>query len=238
MYLGTFVAAIALTCTYFFYTIEEPKDRDLQKLKLIDWPGLVGLVGSLICLLTAIDAAGSGTFAWKSPSAISLLVVGGVLLLAFVAIEAKLAQNPMIPLSLFKNRTAATVLVSELFFGITFYPTYVYAPLYLQVIFRFTGLQSGFHFLPFLLGLVIAAVLAGLLMSVIGRTREVSWFATSILIAGAGAMSTLDEHSSDAQRIGCMILIGAACGLCICSLLLNAQNCVEDERYELIYQFT
>lgn len=232
------MAAVALICVFFFYTIEEPKDRDLQKLKLIDWPGLVGLVGSLVCLLTAIDAAGSGTFEWNSPTAISLLVVGGVLLVSFIVNEANLAKYPMIPLTLFKNRTAATVLISELFFGITFYPTYVYAPLYLQVICRFTGLQSGFHFLPFLLGLVVAAVLAGLLMSVIRRIREVSWFATSTLIAGAGAMSTLDENSSDAHRIGCMILIGAACGLCICSLLLNAQNCVKDERYELILLIT
>jgi MFS family permease len=181
----------------------------------------VALVGSLICLLTAIDAAGSGTINWSSSIAISLLVVGGVLLVLFIIIEAKFAKIPMIPLTLFKNRTAATVLISELFFGITFYPTYVYAPLYLQVIFRFTGLQSGFHFLPFLLSLVVTAVIAGLLMSFTGRTREVSWFATSILIAGAGAMSTLDERSSDGQRIGCMLLIGAACGL----YLLPSSQC-------------
>lgn len=188
------------------------------------------MVGGLICLLTAIDAAGSGTFAWSSSTSIALLVVGGVLLLTFLVIEGKISSQPMVPLSIFKNRTAAVVLASEFFFGISFFPSYVYAPLYLQVIFRFTGLQSGFHFLPFLLGLVAAAVIAGLVMSLIGRTREVSWCATSVLVAGAGAMSTLDETSSDAHRIGCMLIMGVACGLCICSLLLNAQNCVPDKK--------
>ncbi|GAB5586620.1 hypothetical protein Unana1_01520 [Umbelopsis nana] len=201
----------------------------LEKLKSVDWPGLLTMVGGLICLLTAIDAAGSGTFAWSSSTSIALLVVGGVLLLTFLVIEGKFSSQPMVPLSIFKNRTAAVVLASEFFFGISFFPSYVYAPLYLQVIFRFTGLQSGFHFLPFLLGLVATAVIAGLVMSLIGRTREVSWCATSVLVAGAGAMSTLDETSSDAHRIGCMLIMGVACGLCICSLLLNAQNCVPDK---------
>lgn len=188
------------------------------------------MVGGLACLLIAIDAGGSETFSWTSSTSIALFTIGGAFLVAFLVIEWKFARRPMVPLLLFKERTAASVLASEFFFGISFFPTYVYAPLYLQVIFRFTGLQSGFHFLPFLLGLVGAAVTAGLAMSLMRRTREVSWLATSCLVAGAGAMSTLDENSDDAHRISCMLLMGIACGLCICSLLLNAQNCVQDKK--------
>ncbi|KAG2187005.1 hypothetical protein INT44_003233 [Umbelopsis vinacea] len=229
LYLGTFVAMLAITCLYFFYNVETPKEKSFEKIKSIDWPGLVTLVGGLVCLLTAIDAGGSETFAWTSSTSIALFTVGGIFLVAFSVIEWKFASRPIVPLHLFKTRTAASVLASEFFFGISFFPTYVYAPVYLQVIFRFTGLQSGIHFLPFLLGLVGAAVVAGMAMSLMGRTREVSWLATSCLVAGAGAMSTLDENSNDAHRIGCMLLMGIACGLCICSLLLNAQNCVQDK---------
>ncbi|KAI8581561.1 hypothetical protein K450DRAFT_270083 [Umbelopsis ramanniana AG] len=229
LYLGTFVALLAITCLYFFYNVEAPKQNGFEKIKSIDWPGLVTLVGGLACLLTAIDAGGSETFAWTSSTSIALFTVGGAFLVAFLVIEWKFASRPMVPLHLFKARTAASVLASEFFFGIAFFPTYVYAPVYLQVIFRFTGLQSGIHFLPFLLGLVAAAVVAGMAMSLMGRTREVSWLATSCLVAGTGAMSTLDENSNDAHRIGCMLLMGIACGLCICSLLLNAQNCVQDK---------
>ncbi|CAO3669432.1 unnamed protein product [Umbelopsis ramanniana] len=227
LYLGTFVALIAIVCLYFCYDVQAPKGNGFEKIKLIDWPGLVTIVGGLACVLTAIDAGGSETFSWTSSTSIALFTIGGAFLVAFLVIEWKFAKRPMVPLPLFKERTAASVLASEFFFGISFFPTYVYAPLYLQVIFRFTGLQSGFHFLPFLLGLVGAAVTAGLAMSLMGRTREISWLATSFLVAGTGAMSTLDENSNDAHRIGCMLLMGIACGLCICSLLLNAQNCVQ-----------
>jgi hypothetical protein len=230
LYFGTFIALIAVVCIYFFYNVEAPRDNSLQKLKAVDWPGLLTIVGGLVCLLTAIDAAGSGTFDWNSATSIVLLFLGAVLLISFLVIEGKVARRPMVPLGMFKNRTAAAVLASEFFFGISFFPTYVYAPLYLQVIFRFTGLESGFHFLPFLLGLVGAAVAAGIAMSLMGRTREVSWCATSFLVAGAAAMSTLNETSSDAHRIGSMLVMGIACGLCICSLLLNAQYCVQQEK--------
>jgi Major Facilitator Superfamily len=230
LYLGTFIAMIAIICLYFFYIVPASKESSFEKIKSIDWPGLVTMVGGLACLLTAIDAGGSETFAWTSATSIALFTVGGAFLVAFLVIEWKFATRPMVPLHLFKERTAASVLASEFFFGISFFPTYVYAPVYLQVIFRFTGLQSGLHFLPFLLGLVAAAVVAGMAMSIMGRTREVSWLATSCLVAGTGAMSTLDENSNDAHRIGCMLLMGIACGLCICSLLLNAQNCVQDKK--------
>ncbi|KAH8549978.1 major facilitator superfamily domain-containing protein [Umbelopsis sp. PMI_123] len=202
LYFGTIVALIAIICIYFYYNVQEPKDNNIEKIKSIDWPGLVTIVGGLACLLTAIDAAGSETFSWSSSASIALLVVGSVLLASFLVIEWKFSSHPMVQLHLFKNRTAATVLAS---------------------------LQSGFHFLPFLLGLVGAAVVAGLAMSLMERTQEVSWLATACLVAGAGAMSTLDETSNDAHRIGCMLLMGIACGLCICSLLLNAQYCVQEK---------
>jgi len=58
----------------------------MQKISVIDWPGLILFLVSCIAIILALTWGGA-TYAWSSPQVITLLVVGGVLFLGFVWVE-------------------------------------------------------------------------------------------------------------------------------------------------------
>lgn len=55
-------------------------------------------------VLLALDFGGV-LFPWDSAKIIALLVVGGLMIFAFIYSEKRLAKYPLIPMSLFKRRT-------------------------------------------------------------------------------------------------------------------------------------
>ena len=62
-------------------------------------------------LLLGLDFGGV-LFPWDSAKIIALFVVGGCMIGAFIYSEARFAKYPLIPMSLFKNKTnVATFLV-------------------------------------------------------------------------------------------------------------------------------
>lgn len=66
------------------------------KMKMIDYTGVLLSSSATIFLLIPISGGGS-TFAWSSPTVITLLVSGGVCLAAFLVAEAKIAKLPILP---------------------------------------------------------------------------------------------------------------------------------------------
>ena len=78
----------------------------------LDIPGQVTFaVGLLLVMFAAIQGAAAG---WSKPYVVWSFIIGGVLLVAFVAVEAR-AKTPILELSLFRNRAfAVTSLVTVL----------------------------------------------------------------------------------------------------------------------------
>ena len=58
----------------------------LQKLAVIDWPGLALFLVSCTAIVLALTWGGS-TYAWGSPQVVALFVAGGVLFAAFLLVE-------------------------------------------------------------------------------------------------------------------------------------------------------
>jgi formate hydrogenlyase subunit 3/multisubunit Na+/H+ antiporter MnhD subunit len=73
-------------------------------MKAIDWWGIFTFLGCTLMLLLGLDFGGV-LFAWDSAKVIALLVVGSVMIFAFIYSEKRLAKYPLIPMSLFKRRT-------------------------------------------------------------------------------------------------------------------------------------
>jgi EmrB/QacA subfamily drug resistance transporter len=123
-----------------------PESRDLADTGRIDYPGAVlatlGL-GGIVYALTAASISGFG-----QPGVLVPLLVGGVFLVGFIAVEARSAA-PMMPLGVFKNRTfTGTNLLTLLLYGALGGALY-FLPFNLQQIQGYTPLQSGLSLLPF-----------------------------------------------------------------------------------------
>lgn len=66
------------------------------RLRLVDWAGLAISIAAVVLLMIPLSKGGS-TFAWNSSIVISMLTVGAVALVLFVAVEWKFAALPIMP---------------------------------------------------------------------------------------------------------------------------------------------
>jgi hypothetical protein len=99
-----------------FLDIQHEDTSFINGIKAIDWSGILTFLGFTLMILLGLDFGGV-LFPWNSSKIIALLVVGGVLIFAFIYSEARIAKHPLIPMSLFKKRTNIATLLLVFFHG-------------------------------------------------------------------------------------------------------------------------
>jgi MFS family permease len=106
--------------------------RSVRVRRSVDYLGAALPAGGLssIVLFTSL---GGTTYAWGSPKMVLLAVLGVVLLALFVVVERR-AEEPILPLSLFENRTFALTSAIGFIVGLALFGSVTYLPLYLQIV--------------------------------------------------------------------------------------------------------
>jgi len=87
-----------------FLDIKHENTTFIQGIKAIDWLGVFTFLGFTSMLLLGLDFGGA-IFPWDSAKVIALLVVGGLMIFAFIYSEVKVSKYPLIPMELFKNKS-------------------------------------------------------------------------------------------------------------------------------------
>lgn len=105
------ISGLAFILILIFLDIKHEHTSFIDGMKAIDWLGIFTFLGCTLMLLLGLDFGGV-LFPWGSAKVIALLVVGGCMIFAFIYSEARFAKYPLIPMSLFRNKTnVATFLV-------------------------------------------------------------------------------------------------------------------------------
>jgi len=73
-------------------------------------------LGFTLMILLGLDFGGV-LFPWDSAKVIALLVVGGIMIFAFIYSEKRLAKYPLIPMVLFRRRTNVAAFSLVFFHG-------------------------------------------------------------------------------------------------------------------------
>ena len=105
------IAGTALGLLVPFLNVHNPRTPVLDGIRAIDWFGCISILGVTVMLLLGLDLGGA-VYPWGSAKVICLIVFGSLMILVFIYSEKKIAKYPIIPLSLFRTRNAATLLVS------------------------------------------------------------------------------------------------------------------------------
>jgi len=147
-----------------------------------DIPGVLTATAGLFSLTYGFNEA--ATKGWSSTSTITFLVVAAVLLVVFVAIEAKVA-NPLMPLRVVTERNRGGSYLGSLVVGAGLFSMFLFLGLYLQVILGYSPLKSGFAFLPFTAGIIIFAGIASQLLPKFGPR---ALMVPGLLAAGIGLL--------------------------------------------------
>jgi MFS family permease len=178
-----------------------------------------GGVGALILL----TSWGGSEFGWTSATIAGLGIAGVVLLAAFLWQERR-AQEPIIPLALFRSRTFNLSSAMGATIGMAMFGAIVFIPLYLQLVYGSSATKSGLQMLPLMIGLLTAAILSGRAISRIGRYRMFPIAGTATLVAGMFLLSRLGPGTAQWLASVYMLVVGIGIGLVMQVLVLIVQN--------------
>jgi EmrB/QacA subfamily drug resistance transporter len=144
------------------------------------------------------------TLGWGSAGVLGPLAAGLILLAAFLYVEARVAQAPLVPLQIFRIRQLrAANLIVVLMYAANF-PAWFFITLYLQQVLHYSAIEAGLGFLPMTLSIFTGSTLAPRLVARFGA-RPVIVTAMTAMAAGMVALSGIAPGQS---YVG-PVLIGA-----------------------------
>jgi EmrB/QacA subfamily drug resistance transporter len=131
-----------------------------------DVAGAVSVTAGLSLLVyTLVDANDAG---WLSGQTLGLGAVALALLAVFVVIETRLSAAPLVPFSIFRQRTITGTNVVGLLLAMALFSTFFFVSLYMQQVLGYDALKAGLAYLPLALGIIVSAGLASGLVTRFG----------------------------------------------------------------------
>ena len=199
------------------------KEESARKRHRLDLGGTITLIVSVGLLLAAL-LEGSRLWGWADLRTIGMLA-GSAAGLAFFFWEERRAPEPMLPLSLFKNRVIAVSNVGSVLVGTILFCVSAFVPMYRQGVLGGTAIDAGMSLVPLSIGWPIAATASGWLLLRFGyRTFIVLGAAVAAL--GCFVLAGSSATSPHAVVMMSMLLVGIGLGLASTPYLLAVQNAV------------
>jgi len=213
------IAGLWLTWRYASETPRSPHHS-------LDLGGQAAAIGALGCLAGAIIEG--GTRGWSNPWVLAGFAAFIVLAAAFVFQERR-AKQPMLPLSLFRNRMFALTSAIGLLVNVAFYGLIFVLSLYFQQVNGLSPLATGLAFLPMMGAVLPVNLLAARATERFGAQAII---ATGAIMAAVGCMALLgtDRGTSYWSMCAQLVAIGAGLGLLVPPLTSTLLGSVEKKR--------
>jgi hypothetical protein len=191
----------------------------------IDWWGATAVIATLVPLLLVAEQG--RTWGWGSAGSIACYAIGALGLVGFLIAETLMKDDAIIPLKLFRSRVFSMATILGVLVGFGMFGALLTLPLYLQVVTGLSATASGFATLPMVLGLMIAAITSGQIVSRTGKYRIFPVTGTAFTSAGFLWMTTLTVDKPLWYLMIGMFLIGLGLGQLMQTLTLASQNSVQ-----------
>ncbi|RKE22305.1 MDR family MFS transporter [Streptomyces sp. TLI_171] len=192
---------------------------------VIDYLGiaLVAIGASALILGTSW---GGNEYEWGSPVIIALFVGGVVALGLFCWVETRAAE-PMLPMRLFRNQVFTVCSILSFIVGFAMLGAMTFLPTFLQYVDGDSATVSGVRTLPMVLGLLIASIFSGNVVSKTGQYRIFPIIGSLVMAVGLYLLSLLDVGTSAWLASLYMFVLGTGIGLCMQVLTIAVQNTVD-----------
>jgi len=200
--------ALGLISVFVFYRprnqwIKEEGKTRLQELWDLDWMGFFLYGNGLLFFLLGISF-GDNVFPWKSAGAITMIVLGVVLIAAFCIYETYWDQIfPLFPpVIVHKIRGVIMVLIGIFLFGMMYYSVAVLWPQQVQSLYTTDLLKVGWYASSLGMAGIVTSAIVGVVMTRYGHARLI--FALIIILGtiAAGCMAIKPE-----SPVACTILV-------------------------------
>lgn len=225
---------IAVSAILVGFTVNIPvKEKQMSKIKRIDFAGAFTLVLSLVLLLLGLNSGGN-LVPWKHPLVLACLPLSVVFLALFVFIEARVASEPIIPVKLLLDRTVACACLTNWFTSMAIFIFLYYVPIYFQVR-GFSATQSGLRILPQSTGASMGSLGSGLAMRWTGRYYILNVFVEAMLLtSGILIASLFNSNLQDIPGFVALMLGGLGYGGMLTVTLLALIAAVDHKHQAVI----
>ncbi|MDO5508532.1 MAG: MDR family MFS transporter [Corynebacterium casei] len=193
--------------------------------KRIDWLGVLFLSAATTCLIMFTDFGGNANHGWD---AVSTWMWGAGLAIAvaiFVFVESR-AEDPIIPLSLFRNKLFLITAGIGFTLGIAMFAALGFMPTFLQMASGTSAAESGLLMIPMMAGLMLTSIVSGLWVAKSGKYKMYPIIGIILAIAALFAMTTLSAETPIWLICAYLALFGAGLGFVMQIIVLVAQNSV------------
>ncbi|HEY9900648.1 MAG TPA: MDR family MFS transporter [Pantanalinema sp.] len=191
----------------------------------IDYLGSVTMVATTVCLMLAMKFAGDQG-SWLGWKVVSLLSASLASFGLFLFAERR-AQEPILPLELFKNRVVLGTCATTFAQGAVMFGAIAYLPLFVVGVLGLNTGDAGNVLTPLMFTVIAAAMLAAPLFE---RIAYRSYMAISMAIMAVAAymISVAPFTASKWQMMGLMVALGAGIGMMMSVAQLAVSQSVEE----------
>jgi len=137
--------------------------------------------GLTLLVYAMVEAPDAG---WTSTQTLGLMALALALLAAFVGIEAR-HRAPLVPFSIFGNRTRTGANVTALLIAMSLFSMFFFISLYMQQVLGYEPLKAGVAYLPLALTIIVSAGMASQLVTRVGFKPVL---VTGLVLVAAGLL--------------------------------------------------
>lgn len=233
-YINLFIGAACAPAWLFLLPSKDPRPGVpfKNRVRELDYAGIVLLVGCLVSLIMAINFGGV-TYDWTSGQIIGLFVCAGVLftLLAVQQSRTLFVDLPrrLIPVQFFRKHTVIILFVCTSASAAGVFVPIFFVPLFFQFTRGDGALDAGVRLLPLIIVLVVTISINGALMAKFGYYMP--WYLVGglLCVAGGAMMYTVHQDTSQGRVYGYTVVIGVGVGMWIQASFSVAQAIVDPE---------
>jgi EmrB/QacA subfamily drug resistance transporter len=206
MFVNLIFAAVALVGSWLL--IDHSKSAHRAKL---DLPGTIVVSAGLFALVYGFSHA--ETDGWANGVTIGLLVGAGVLLVAFVVLQQRVA-HPLLPLRIVLDRNRGGAYLAMFMAAAGMFAVFLFLTYYLQTSLGYSAVRTGAAFLPMTGSLIVVASIASTLL--VTRVSSRVLIPAGMLIAALGMylLTSIGLTTGYASHVlPSTILLGVGLGL-------------------------
>jgi EmrB/QacA subfamily drug resistance transporter len=219
-YINIPIGIAAFAIAWFTLTLPNKKAE-----KRIDILGVVLLSAATTCLIFFTDFGGKKDEGWDS--SLTWAFGAGMVLsaAAFVMVERR-AEDPIIPLSLFRNRIFVNATAIGFTLGLGMFSAIAFVPTFLQMSSGTSAAESGLLMLPMMAGLMGTSIYSGIRISKTGKYKMFPILGAAFTMAAMFWMTTLAASTPIWVICVQLFIFGAGLGLIMQVVVLVVQNSV------------
>lgn len=221
-----FYVNIPLGLVSFFVLLLALKETRSAHRPKIDYVGTCLLIISTISLMLALEFGGKD-YSWASWQIMSLLAIAIVVGFLFIMVERR-AQEPILPLPLFKNRMVLGMMLACLCQGAIMFSAIAYLPVFSTAVLG--QANSNGLLTPMMFSLIVGAILFGFLQRFFSFRAVIAISMASGIVVSY-LLSIVSHDASKWYMVILMVMLGVGAIGPLMSVAQNAVALSVDRKY-------